>query len=41
LLLNHIYLELADHAEVNWGHTAVQVVALLPELLRHRGPKDG
>lgn len=41
MMMNHAYLELADHAEVNWGHTAVQVVTLLPELLRHRGPKDG
>ena len=41
MMMNHAYLELANHTEVNWGHTAVQVVTLLPELLRHRGPKDG
>jgi len=41
MFLNHLFLELADHAHVNWSHQAIQVLTLLPELLRHHGPKEG
>ncbi len=41
MLLNHLYLELADQVQLDWGHTAIQLLVYLPELLRHHGPKDG
>lgn len=41
MFLNQLFLELADHAHVKWSHQAIQILTLLPELLRHHGPKEG